>query len=326
MAGIISTIFGKKNNEIPEYGSLLFDHLRSEFLLKRDVEPEDKEICERVEQKRQSGELTWNDIYAYQLILLKYQDFESLKSNIISLRSKYQNLTDAADYGDYLTLRSVDITKISETGETLKKLRADYQFLIKEFCLRYSYLSNREKLRSKLLSYGAILTLFFFIVMAVFIAITFAMPAYQSFSAFSTLIAAVFAGIMGAFVSMQQRLQSLPHGGDPIYSLSLLTHGWLSIFLSPISGAIFAVLLYLFFAGGLLKGTIFPEMKVLPGSGDESSLLALANFFVGTAPIAGKDFALLLVWSFIAGFAERFVPDTLMRLVNQKKPVELPEK
>jgi hypothetical protein len=63
-------------------------------------------------------------------------------------------------------------------------------------------------------------------------------------------------------------------------------------------------------------------MREPSNSADLPSFMALANFFLETAPKSGKDFALLLIWSFIAGFAERLVPDTLMRLVNQKKSGE----
>ena len=33
-------------------------------------------------------------------------------------------------------------------------------------------------------------------------------------------------------------------------------------------------------------------------------------------PDAAQDYAKVLVWGFVAGFAERFVPDTLQRLVQ----------
>jgi hypothetical protein len=163
---------------------------------------------------------------------------------------------------------------------------------------------------------------------------------------------------MGAFVSMQHRLQTISNHGDPIYNLSLLTYGSFSIFLSPITGAIFAIILYFFFAGGLLKGAIFPVMNLdkphaalqntmtvrpspvvvadngdgndsgKPADIDESNstvtavepfVMGLSNFLQETGPQKGTDFALLIIWGFISGFAERLVPDTLMRLVNQKK-------
>jgi hypothetical protein len=40
--------------------------------------------------------------------------------------------------------------------------------------------------------------------------------------------------------------------------LTLLANSWVSIVLSPISGAILAVLVYLLFISGLLSGNMFP--------------------------------------------------------------------
>jgi hypothetical protein len=319
----------RKRTEVPEYGLLYFDHLQGEFSLEVDsINEPDKRICLDIQTKRNEGLLTWNEIYTYQLILLKYQDFETLKSKIISLRIKYQSLVDIADYNSYIALRAVDLPRITNSDEYTVKLRADYKYLLDEFYLRYAYTSTREDFRTRLLRYGALLTLCFFLLSAVFIIIPFldyfkGYSGYRLLITFSTLIAVVFTGVMGAFVSMQQRLQNVPHHADPIYSLSLLTHGWLSIFLSPISGAIFAALLYLFFTGGLLEGTIFPKMITPATNSDEApTIMELTNFVIGTGPKSGKDFALLLIWSFIAGFAERFVPDTIMRLISQKKNTE----
>ena len=43
-----------------------------------------------------------------------------------------------------------------------------------------------------------------------------------------------------------------------------------------------------------------------------------ANFANVTVPSSGWDFAKLLVWGFLAGFAERLIPDTLHRMVVRK--------
>src|SRR5215213_10441281 len=134
MATLIKTIFGKKTNVIPEYGSLNFDHLQAELLLEANsLTPEEKNICSEIQKKREENLLTWDEIYTYHLILLKYYDFETLKSKVISLRQSYQSLADTAEYADYITLRSVDIPTITNKEDNLDKLRADYKYLVNEF-------------------------------------------------------------------------------------------------------------------------------------------------------------------------------------------------
>lgn len=322
----------RRRVEIPQYGLLLFDHSLGEYPSVADsLTSEETEKCKAIQVRREHSTLTWKDIYTYKLILLEHYDLETLKSKIIGLRVKYQCLVEVAEYNNYTTLRAVDLT-VPVSEEDKERLRNDYTYLLDEFFLRYAYISAHERLRTKLLLRGALSTFFFFILSAFFIILSFVpnfipnfkvnATLYLILKTFSTLIAVVFAGVMGAFVSMQERLQNFSHQGDPIYNLSLLTHGWLSIFLSPISGAIFASILYLFFAAGLLQGAIFPEMITLPSADNPPLFIELTDFILKTGPKTGVSFALLIIWSFIAGFAERFVPDTLMRLVNQKKTGE----
>jgi hypothetical protein len=85
------------------------------------------------------------------------------------------------------------------------------------------------------------------------------------------------------------------------------------MWLSPMLGAIFAVILALLFAGGALKGGIFPEL------GTPASVLNLPEFLKNLSFAKPADCPLLLVRSFVAGFAERFVPDNLDKMIARQK-------
>ena len=157
---------------------------------------------------------------------------------------------------------------------------------------------------------------------------------------------------------MLQRIQSVPTEGDALFNVAAITNGWRGLSLSPLYGGIFATLLFIMFAAGVLQGSVFPKIKTAAGSqilvnvqGTENTtsepnansqasppasptatstpsetqktgVLQLKDFLTKTGPEDGVSFALLMIWSFIAGFAERLVPDTLNRLVAKTEAIQ----
>lgn len=70
-------------------------------------------------------------------------------------------------------------------------------------------------------------------------------------------------------------------------------------------GAVFAFILILIFLGGFIQGSLFPNMT---SRGWISIYLSMS------------DWAKLMVWCFIAGFSERFVPNFFQNLIRKVDP------
>lgn len=117
-------------------------------------------------------------------------------------------------------------------------------------------------------------------------------------------------GIVGGFVSIQQRLNKLR-----VDQLTLLAESWFATLLAPAYGGIFALVLYFLFLGNLLSGQLFPSFSI-PAFHDPPITEDFRALFMQTAPKTGADFAKFAFWSFAAGFSERLVPGLLKRFTE----------
>jgi hypothetical protein len=117
-------------------------------------------------------------------------------------------------------------------------------------------------------------------------------------------------GLVGGFVSIQQRLKNVSDE-----ELDLLSRSWFQILLIPVYGGIFALVLYLAFLSGIVEGTLFPRLSV-PAFGSPPTSADMKNLFTSTYPTTGVDLAKLIFWSFVAGFSERLVPQIISKTEN----------
>lgn len=414
--------------KVPNYALIFFDHLYSEYLaLKVNIHnPELIQLLDSIHAKRVKKELTWSDVYAFDLALIDVRPLENLVRKAYDARAKYRSIAGQKEYDEYVASKPPDLTAIlikpgalrpepgtpeefitsppiiqsppleqpepglPEAEIVQRVLRADIRYLLNKFYLYYAMLPLRECLRDQLTSQALRVTCLSLLTFLIFLVLSFAIggPLLKSFwhgelitAAFGLTVGAVlFFGIVGGCVSMLQRIQSAPTEGDALFNLAAISNGWSGLSLSPLYGGIFATLLFIMFAAGILQGSIFPKIETAAGSQilvdvkeaaamsaaatptpspgaspaaspeaspaaspaasptatanptatptptptdtQKTGVLQLKDFLTRTGPKDGASFALLLLWSFIAGFAERFVPDTLNRFVAKSQAVQ----
>jgi hypothetical protein len=126
------------------------------------------------------------------------------------------------------------------------------------------------------------------------------------------LLVAMVTGLLGASFFMMIQLQQRISEGTLADARDMWTTPLLV--LRCIVGIGAATILYFFFKSGLLQGSIWPDLK---GLGFELIATDEANtaFKISKDPkiIPAQDFALLIVWSFIAGYSQTLVPNLLLQ-------------
>jgi len=129
------------------------------------------------------------------------------------------------------------------------------------------------------------------------------------------MVAVIVAGAGGGFVSSLRRLygfQDIFPRREYIQLFRKMNFYVVAYsFVPAVVGMIGAVMIYLVFAAGLLKGDLFPEFHCAA-----EKCTNFHDFVSYWSPKDSAAFAKAIVWGFIAGFSERFVPDILNRLAS----------
>jgi hypothetical protein len=407
---------------------LCLQHLYSEYSsLKSEkdikISDADETFVETLYKNRETTPPTWHDLYRFELILANHIPIGKLRGKVVRLRYDYRSVAGQKEFDDYMSAKPPDLQSPPDPADPPdqhvnyeKLLREDLKDLLDRLYMRYAILPVKEKKLNKLTAIAAGLCLLSLLALLGIAAYLFACPiggkcfstdAVENISSL-TIFVVVVTGAMGGFVSALQRIQSQPVEGDSVYNLSLLFYGSYSVFVAPVTGAIFAILLYLMFTSQVLAGTFFPVIYTPPAettqtgetnrkktktdaappineieglhapaaeantnltptnanTGQPTSAtpnsfrynfqatntdanaatptpapkpklavatptitpvpapeksLKIVQFLANSGPAGGRDYALLILWCFIAGFAERFVPDALDRFISKNK-------
>lgn len=305
---------------LPPFGLGAFSHLIGEFDSFTGRAEQNKEAFKKITQLKDvycgnTRPLTWADLTALECLTLQLRTAPELRERLWAIQTRYHDLAPKEFIQEGLDILSPnEIVELSE-----ENLRARAEVIACEFYRLCMLAIFREAMRYKASRRVWLVMGFFLIIYGVGLG-------YQLFhlnSETTPVFAVLFSGAMGGFISAQRRIQSVTSHGESLVGLIELSslEPLLSSLWPPLSGAIFAVVLYAIFASGLITGDMFPK---IPDKGSEGVFVRI--FCSNCTPNSAVEVGKLIVWCFIAGFAERFVPDALSRLVSKADAKPKPDK
>jgi hypothetical protein len=253
------------------------------------------------------------NLYRIEAELLRHLGDHELKLRIAALRDV---LTDLMTKESYAALAATFLKLDSEDNHDL--LLQEAQYLVARVHRRYVAIPAVEILRADL----ARKLIFYLVVMfAISAAIVGAFHQTVGDTALGVLCSVALAGACGASVSTIMRLYAIDPRYEPGNTWLSIMRGKSTILVAPLLGVVFAVVFLLLIRGNLISGQLFPDFKSGPISNLHpfSEIISCNEKEHGDCVGAIGDYAKLIVWGFLAGWAERMVPEVLDRLTTKAR-------
>lgn len=294
----------------PDFAAAYLDHLIAEYQKSRDTAVAADEIINRLKESR--CDLSWGDLYSLERVLAVTMSAEEINSCLGVLRFRLKQVASKEAFQAY-----ENSCPPKSTG--LEALRAELRGLIELLHWYYFLLPILNRHRKHWVNF-AIAWLVIWTIIVGSVSAVLALRFHVAPLA-HLLVWVFYLGLVGGYVSALRRLHALEVDGDPLVSIYRVEASAYALWLSPLLGGTFAVILSLLFIGDFLSGRAFPAFSSV-----ENGITSLHGFLCNTHPAGTKDYALLLAWSFVAGFAERLVPDTLDKMITEQKAKSQPSK
>jgi hypothetical protein len=290
------------------YGRSFFKMMALDY--RSIVNPQPSAIREQLDAlvDKPGAPTNWDDVYALERGLLVVMPEMPLRARVPMLRSEFENASTSEEYQDYLKTTPPD-----PQNAPVEKLRADALALIDQIQLRMITTPFFESLRRALLLQLVVCTALYFVLAFILLLVLGGHGDDTTSAAIAPqysyhLLLAFFCGIFGGAVSTIQRIQAMPTNSSALTNVTALQGVHIALVSSPLIGGVSAGLLFFLCAGGELPSSIFPSIANWSTT-PAYDLHVFSDFGAEKAIDAAK----LVVWSFIAGFSERFIPDTVSR-------------